>query len=88
MKRVGNRRLLFLQFVLYTTHVMQKDVLIMIAGLLVGILPFLGFPNSWDAIIFVALGVCIIALGVSVRRGNRPRMRIPVSIAEESHEVI
>lgn len=50
---------------------MQKDMLIMLAGVFVGIFPFLGFPNSWDSIFFVVAGVCIIGLGISVRRGNR-----------------
>lgn len=66
---------------------MQKDVLIMLAGMLVGFLPFLGFPNSWDAVIFVTLGVGIIALGISVRRGDRPRMKIPsAALPPEHHE--
>lgn len=47
---------------------MTLDSLIMLCGVLVAILPFLGFPNSWDAVIFVVLGVIIIALGIVVRR--------------------
>jgi uncharacterized membrane protein len=47
---------------------MTLDALIMLVGALVAILPFLGFPNSWDTIFFVILGVLVIALGIIVRR--------------------
>jgi CBS domain containing-hemolysin-like protein len=47
---------------------MTLDSLIMLCGALVAILPFLGFPNSWDTVIFVVLGVMIITLGIVVRR--------------------
>ncbi len=30
-----------------------------ILGLLVTIMPFLGFPNSWDKIIYIVLGLLI-----------------------------
>lgn len=55
---------------------MTLDTLIMFAGALVAALPFLGFPNTWDTVIFFALGVFIIALGIVIRRrsgGERPR---------------
>lgn len=47
---------------------MTLDSLIMFCGVLVAILPFLGFPNSWDTVFFVTLGVIIISLGIVVRR--------------------
>ena len=47
---------------------MTLDSLIMLSGALVAILPFLGFPNSWDSVMFVILGACIVALGIVVRR--------------------
>ncbi len=47
---------------------MTLDSLIMLCGAFVAILPFLGFPNSWDTVIFLILGVCIISLGIVVRR--------------------
>lgn len=49
---------------------MTIDALIMLAGALVATLPFLGFPGSWDTILFFLLGVCIFALGIVVRRGG------------------
>lgn len=47
---------------------MRIDSLIMIAGILVTLLPFLGFPLAIDNIILIALGVIVIALGIVVRR--------------------
>lgn len=55
---------------------MTTDTLIMFAGACVAILPYLGFPNSWDSVMFLILGVCIIALGIVVRRrGGRSDSR-------------
>ncbi len=47
---------------------MTLDSLIMFAGAFVAILPFLGFPNTWDSVILVVLGAFVIALGIVVRR--------------------
>ena len=40
---------------------MTLDTLIMLSGALVAVLPFLGFPNSWDNVIFFLAGVFVIA---------------------------
>jgi VIT1/CCC1 family predicted Fe2+/Mn2+ transporter len=47
---------------------MTLDALLMISGALVVVLPFLGFPNAWDTIFFVLLGMLVIGLGIAVRR--------------------
>ena len=47
---------------------MSLDALIMLAGVLVGTLPFLGFPPSWTGPILFVLGIFIFACGVVVRR--------------------
>ena len=47
---------------------MTVDALIMFAGAFVAVLPFLGFPNSWDSVFLFLAGVLIIALGIVVRR--------------------
>lgn len=47
---------------------MTIDALIMISGVLVAILPFLGFPIHWDNIILVFLGLCITTFGIIIRR--------------------
>ena len=52
---------------LYTLP-MTLDTLIMCAGGFVAVLPFLGFPNSWDNVFFFLAGVLIIGLGIVVRR--------------------
>jgi len=54
---------------------MTLDSLIMLAGAFVAILPFLGFPNSWDSVILFVLGALIIALGIVVRR-RAPRRSV------------
>lgn len=52
---------------------MTVDTLLMLSGTLVAILPFLGFPQSWDKVLFLILGILVVALGIVVRRrGNRP----------------
>lgn len=63
---------------------MRKDVMIMLGGAFVAFLPFLGFPNSWDAVLMVIAGVCLISLGIAVRRGNRPMMRAGFARTEQS----
>jgi hypothetical protein len=47
---------------------MTLDGLIMFAGVLIALLPFLGFPLKWDNIILIILGVIVIMLGIMVRR--------------------
>ncbi|MDO8514581.1 MAG: hypothetical protein Q7S50_03495 [bacterium] len=47
---------------------MSLDALIMLTGAFVALLPFLGFPNSWDTVFFFLAGVLMIALGIVVRR--------------------
>jgi len=51
---------------------MTKDTLLMLIGAFIALLPFLGFPNSWDTVLLVISGACVIALGIAVRRGERP----------------
>jgi hypothetical protein len=62
---------------------MTLDSLIMLCGALVAILPFLGFPNTWDTVMFAVLGSIIVALGVVVRR-RTPRKS---STARDAHFV-
>ncbi len=47
---------------------MSLDALIMFAGAVIAIVPFLGFPVSWDHPMFFILGICVIVLGIVVRR--------------------
>ncbi len=54
---------------------MTLDALIMLCGALVALLPFLGFPNSWDAYILLILGITIVMLGIVVRRRGKRVVR-------------
>lgn len=63
---------------------MSLDALIMLLGAFVALLPFLGFPNSWDRILFLVTGVLIVILGIAVRRtrGKKETPRDVRPIAE------
>ncbi|MDP2648819.1 MAG: hypothetical protein U1D26_00300 [Patescibacteria group bacterium] len=60
---------------------MSLDVLIMLAGVLVAAMPFLGFPTSWNTVIFFVLGVFVFALGVVVRRRGKRDTSSPTDIS-------
>ncbi len=63
---------------------MTADALIILAGTLVAVIPFLGFPSSWDRVFFFVLGVFVVALGIAVRRkqvAHRPEVK-PTLFAE------
>lgn len=47
---------------------MTKDLMILGLGVWVILVPFLGFPNSWDTFIFVISGILIIVLVLLLRR--------------------
>ncbi|RJR13836.1 hypothetical protein C4585_01340 [Candidatus Parcubacteria bacterium] len=47
---------------------MTLDTLIIITGAAVAALPFLGFPSTWDKVIFLLLGVFVLSLGIALRR--------------------
>ncbi|HXK38622.1 MAG TPA: hypothetical protein VJ043_00845 [Candidatus Paceibacterota bacterium] len=57
---------------------MSLDALIMLSGAFVAVLPFLGFPNSWDNALFFLAGIFIVSLGIIVRRrGGRTPQPMP-----------
>lgn len=56
---------------------MSIDALIMFIGAFVAMLPFLGFPVSWDSVLLVIAGVLMVFLGIIVRRrGLIRRVRV------------
>ena len=66
---------------------MTLDTLIMLAGGFVAVLPFLGFPNSWDTAFLFIAGILIIVLGIVVRReintsGGVPKQHIGDTFVE------
>jgi hypothetical protein len=49
---------------------MGRDMFIMLLGIWIAILPFLGFPGSWDRIFFLISGIILISIGISLRRSK------------------
>ena len=47
---------------------MTKDLMVIALAAWVAIMPFLGFPNQWDTVIFVVTGLLIIVLMLMLRR--------------------
>jgi hypothetical protein len=54
---------------------MTLDSLIILCGALVALLPFLGFPNSWDRVFLLILGICVVGLGIVLRRRASSRVK-------------
>lgn len=52
---------------------MTLDTLIMLSGAFVALVPFLGFPTSWDTALLLLAGIIIIGLGIVVRRKEGER---------------
>ena len=52
---------------------MSKEVSLIILGVLVAVLPYLGFPGSWRTIMLVVLGVLIVSIGILMRRETLSR---------------
>lgn len=67
---------------------MTLDALIMLVGALIALLPFLGFPNSWDTVLFFILGVIVIALGIIVRRRESHHSAPRKTFVENTHASI
>jgi VIT1/CCC1 family predicted Fe2+/Mn2+ transporter len=65
---------------------MTLDALIMLAGAFVAVLPSLGFPNSWDNVLFFLAGIFIISLGIIVRRraGHSTHPKSEISNMEDN----
>jgi membrane protein implicated in regulation of membrane protease activity len=50
---------------------MQKDIFLLILGLLVFVTPFLGVPESWKAIVLFVLGAGVAILAILYRLQTR-----------------
>ncbi len=55
---------------------MRKERTLLIIGLLVAVLPFLGFPNSWRKVFFVILGFALVYLAYLFYKQAKARMSI------------
>ncbi|MBL7045796.1 MAG: hypothetical protein ISR99_02090 [Parcubacteria group bacterium] len=47
---------------------MSKDPIILILGVVVAVVPFLGFPGTFESVIFVLSGAAIAILAFLIRR--------------------
>jgi len=62
---------------------MQKDIFLLIVGLFVFLIPFLGVPESWKTILLFVLGACIVIIALQYRLATRKQDR---SISEVYYE--
>ena len=62
---------------------MSLDTFIIVLGALLAILPFLGFPITWQHPIVFILGVLVIAAGIAARRRFNQRRDVIVQVSEE-----
>ena len=47
---------------------MSKYTFLIFAGLLIALLPHLGFPSAWDTFMYTVIGVCITVVSVFARK--------------------
>jgi hypothetical protein len=52
---------------------MSKEMTIIVLGVWVIVVPYLGFPTSWKTVIFFVTGVLVVYLGFSLRAGALAR---------------
>lgn len=54
---------------------MSKEIGVVMLGVFVAVLPFLGFPESWRVVLFIFSGLAIVLLGLFLR-GDHLRREI------------
>lgn len=57
---------------------MSKEISVVMLGIFVAVLPFLGFPQSWRVIFFVIAGLGIMLLGFFLRADHLHRESSPL----------
>ena len=55
---------------------MRKERTLFFIGIWIGILSFLGFPNSWRKFLFAISGLAIIYLAYLFREENKTRLNL------------
>jgi len=60
---------------------MSKEISVVMLGIFVAVLPFLGFPQSWRVIFFVIAGLGIMLLGFFLRADHLHREASPLPTA-------
>ena len=58
---------------------MTKEMWIIVLGIVVALVPFLGFPGSWKTVIFVLVGLAIAVLAFIIRLRRMTQMRNALS---------
>ena len=46
---------------------MSKEVLLIVLGVWIALVPFMGFPGSWRTVIMIVVGLCIAVVGFFLR---------------------
>jgi len=64
---------------------MKKTSIIITLSLFIILIPFLGFPRSWEVIFFLVLGLAIIFLTLSLK--NKVSSKTDSPLQEESEDV-
>jgi uncharacterized protein YabE (DUF348 family) len=70
---------------------MSKNKIILIIGIVIAIIPFLGFPSAWRSFFVFVGGVAVSTLSYLIARENRmvmhskPKSRVVSEVYVESH---
>ena len=62
---------------------MTLDTIIMLTGVIIAVVPFLGLPSFLSQILLVLAGAFVVALGIVVRRKGERLYRAPLRAKEE-----
>jgi len=66
---------------------MTLDAVIILTGVIVATLPFLGFPRPWLQALFFVLGIIVVILGIIVRRRLSQRSRTQPLPFDEQEQI-
>ncbi len=67
---------------------MKSDTFLLVIGLLVFSVPFLGVPESWKAILLFSLGMLIVISASIQRLANRKAQRVESELLHEERAPI
>lgn len=70
----------------YNRYIMSKRQTLMVLGIWVIILPFLGFPGTWKSILFCATGLVIATIAYALRPETRVSPASNITYAEHKNE--
>ncbi len=65
---------------------MSKRQILIILGIWVVILPFLGFPGNWDRVILFASGLIIAVVAYSLRLEGQSKKTVDMPYVEHRNE--